>query len=142
WYFLLGGDVRGVMREAAELLGRPALPPRWALGFLQSTRHFHDTAELRQLPRTIREKRIPCDGLILLSRYGEALGWNRGVGHLEFQPALWREAPELPEKARTPHVQGMTHECPVPHQASPLFAEAGSRRSLGDAGSARETAPG
>ena len=33
--------------------------PRWALGFLQSTRHFHDTAELRQLPRTIRERRIP-----------------------------------------------------------------------------------
>src|SRR2546422_78322 len=31
WYFLLGGDVRGVMREAAELLGRPPMPPRWAL---------------------------------------------------------------------------------------------------------------
>ena len=45
----------------------PPLPPRWALGFLQSTRHFDDTEELRRLPRTIREKRIPCDGLIYLS---------------------------------------------------------------------------
>ncbi len=36
----------------------------------------------------IREKRIPCDGLIYLSTYGEANGWNRGVGHLEFQPEL------------------------------------------------------
>ena len=50
------------MGEVAELLGRPPLPPRWALGFIQSTRHFDDTAELRALPRTIREKRIPCDG--------------------------------------------------------------------------------
>ena len=40
WYFLLGGHLRGVMREVAELLGHPPLPPRWALGFLQSTRHF------------------------------------------------------------------------------------------------------
>ncbi len=49
WYFLQGGDLRGVMREVAELLGRAPLPPRWALGYLQSTRHFQDTAELRQL---------------------------------------------------------------------------------------------
>ena len=38
WYFLMGGDLRGAMREVAELLGRAPLPPRWALGFLQSTR--------------------------------------------------------------------------------------------------------
>src|SRR5712691_3733174 len=53
WYFLFGGDMRGVMREIGELLGYAPLPPLWALGFLQSTRHFNDTAELRQLPRTI-----------------------------------------------------------------------------------------
>ena len=99
WYFLIGRDLRGVMREVAELLGRPPLPPRWALGFLQSTRHFHDTAELRQLPRTIREKRIPCDGLIYLSTYGEANGWNRGVGHLEFQPTSCRTRPHLNDEA-------------------------------------------
>ena len=57
-------DVRELMGEVAELLGRAPMPPRWALGFLQSTRHFDDTAELRRLPRTIREKRIPCDALI------------------------------------------------------------------------------
>jgi hypothetical protein len=101
WYVLMGDDIRGVMREVADLLGRPTLPPRWALGFLQSTRHFHDTAELRQLPRTIREKRIPCDALIYLSTYGEALGWNRGVGHLEFQPALWRDPAALLRRARS-----------------------------------------
>ena len=80
------------MGEVAELLGRAPLPPRWALGFLQSTRHFDDTDELRRLPRTIREKRIPCDALIFLSTYGEAQGWNRGVGHLEFQPDAVAEA--------------------------------------------------
>jgi len=28
WYFLVGRDLRGVMLEVAELLGRPPLPPR------------------------------------------------------------------------------------------------------------------
>jgi alpha-glucosidase (family GH31 glycosyl hydrolase) len=124
WYFLIGPDLRGLMREVAELLGRPPLPPRWALGFLQSTRHFDDTDALRRLPRTIREKRIPCDGLIYLSTYGEARGWNRGVGHLGFQPALWPDPPALIDEARQQHFEIMTHEYPVLHEDSPLFAEA------------------
>jgi len=134
WYVLMGGSLRGVMREIADLLGRASLPPRWALGFLQSTRHFHDTAELRELPRTIREKRIPCDALIYLSSYGEALGWNRGVGHLEFQPALWGDPVALLGEARAQHFEAITHEYPVLHEESPLFAEAESRGYLVDAG--------
>jgi alpha-glucosidase (family GH31 glycosyl hydrolase) len=134
WYFLIAPDLRGVMGEVAELLGRPAMPPRWALGFLQSTRHFHDTAELRQLPRTIREKRIPCDGLIYLSTYGEARGWNKGVGHLEFQPELWPDPPALLQDARDQHLELITHEYPVLHEDSPLFAEAESRGYLLDEG--------
>ena len=130
WYYLYGGDLRGVMREVAELLGRAPLPPRWALGFLQSTRHFHDTAELRQLPRTLREKRIPCDGLIFLSSYGQAMGWNRGVGHLEFQPELWTDPAGLLVELRSQNFEIITHEYPVLHEDSPLFPEAMSRGFL------------
>jgi alpha-glucosidase (family GH31 glycosyl hydrolase) len=130
WYFLQGDDLRGTMREVAELLGRPPLPPRWALGFLQSTRHFRDTAELRQLPRALRERRIPCDGMIYLSSYGDALGWNRGVGHLEFQPELWPEPAALLQEVRSQHFEVITHEYPVLHEHSPLFAEAQSRGYL------------
>ena len=142
WYFLLGGDLRGAMREVAELLGRPPMPPRWALGFLQSTRHFHDTVELRQLPRTLREKRIPCDALIYLSTYGDALGWNRGVGHLEFQPELWSDPVALLEEVRSQHFEVITHEYPVLHEESPLFAEAASRGYLLAEGYERASATG
>ena len=107
-----------------------SLPPRWALGFLQSTRHFDDTAELRRLPHTIREKRIPCDGLIYLSTYGEARGWNRGVGHLGFQPELWPDPQALIDEARALHFEVTTHEYPVLHEASPLFEEAELRGFL------------
>ena len=130
------------MREVAELLGRPPMPPRWALGFLQSTRHFDDTAELRRLARTLREKRIPCDALIYLSTYGDALGWNRGVGHLEFQPELWPDPAALLEEMRAQHFEVITHEYPVLHDESPLFAEAESRGYLLDAGYERASPTG
>jgi Glycosyl hydrolases family 31/Domain of unknown function (DUF4968)/Galactose mutarotase-like len=142
WYFLLGGDVRGVMREVAELLGRPPMPPRWALGFLQSTRHFENTAELSQLAHTLREKRIPCDALIYLSTYGDALGWNRGVGHLEFQPTLWPDPAALLAEMRSQHFEVITHEYPVLHDESPLFAEAEARGYLLDAGYERASLAG
>jgi alpha-glucosidase (family GH31 glycosyl hydrolase) len=142
WYFLQGGDLRGVMREVAELLGRAPLPPRWALGYLQSTRHFQDTAELRQLPGTLREKRIPCDGLIYLSSYGEARGWNRGVGHLEFQPELWSDPQALLNEVRGQHFQVITHEYPVLHSDSPLFKEAESHGYLLAEGYERASASG
>ena len=130
WYFLQGGDLRGLMREVADLLGHQPLPPRWALGFLQSTRHFRDTEEVRQLPRTLREKRIPCDGMIYLSTYGEALGWNKGVGHLEWQPKLWADPAAVVEEVRSQHFEVITHEYPVLHEESPLFAEAELRGFL------------
>lgn len=139
WYFLIAPDLRGLMGEIAELLGRAPLPPRWALGFLQSTRHFHDTDELRRLPRTIREKRIPCDALIYLSTYGDALGWNRGVGHLEFQPTLWPDPGALLAEARAQRFEVIMHEYPVLHEQSPLFAEAEGRGYLLSTGYERQT---
>jgi alpha-glucosidase len=130
WYFLIAPDLRALMGEVTDLLGRAPMPPRWALGFLQSTRHFDDTAELRRLPRTLREKRIPCDALIYLSSYGEAKGWNRGVGHLEFQPDLWPQPAALLDEVRAQHFEFITHEYPVLHEESPLFAEAEARGYL------------
>lgn len=135
--------MRGVMREAIELLGVAPLPPRWAPGFLQSTRHFGDTEELRRLRRTIRDKRIPCDELIYLSTYGEAMGWNRGVGHLGFQPTLWPDPPALIDEARWQHFEVITHEYLVLHEQSPPFAEAMARGYLLDEGYGQggDTAP-
>ena len=127
------------MGEVAELLGRAPLPPRWALGFLQSTRHFHDTDELRRLPRTLREKRIPCDALIFLSTYGEALGWNRGVGHLEWQPTLWPDPAALLAEMRAQRFEVITHEYPVLHEESPLLPDAEARGYLLTTGYERGT---
>jgi len=115
-YYLGGSNLRETLGAAAELLGKAPLPPRWALGFLQSTRHFESEAELRELAATIRAKRLPCDGLIFLSTYGDhQRGWNRGVGHLDFGPTLLPNPEQTLAEIRARHLHVVTHEYPVVH---------------------------
>ncbi len=133
-YYLGGRDLRDVLGGVATLLGAAEMPPRWALGFLQSTRHFENPDEWRQLPATIRDKRLPCDGLIFLSTYGDFFGWNRGVGHLECEPRSLPDPAGFFAHLRAQHFHVITHEYPVLHPASPLYPEASTRGYLLDAG--------
>ena len=106
------------------------MPPRWALGFLRSTRHFADTAELLRLAATFREKQLPCDALVLLSSYGDMLGLEP-----RRRPSRLSRSAVAPTGRRCSASfagsisQIVTHEYPVLHQNSPLFAEAESGRA-------------
>src|SRR5258708_27726075 len=110
------------------------MPPRWSLGNMQSGRHFEDTDELKALPRRLREKQLPCDAIVLLSTYGDGLGWNRGVGHLECQPRLIPDPDAFVAELHAQHFHVITHEYPVLHRDSPLHGGAESRGYLLDAG--------
>jgi alpha-glucosidase (family GH31 glycosyl hydrolase) len=131
-YFLAGDCLRATLGLLATLLGRATLPPRWALGYLQSTRHFEDRDELRRLVGTFRDKGLPCDALILLSTYGQARGWNKGVGHLEVEPGLFADAADLVAELKQAGLRVLTHEYPVLHEDSPLHREAVERGCLLD----------
>ena len=75
-YLISGSDLRAVIAGVADLLGHAAMPPRWALGYMQSSRHFDGPEEVQALANTLREKRLPCDVLIFLSTYGTERGLN------------------------------------------------------------------
>ncbi|TCR65350.1 TIM-barrel domain-containing protein [Bosea sp. BK604] len=123
-YLFGGGGLRGVLEDFAALIGRATMPPRWALGYLQSTRHFESTEEVLGLARSFRDKRIPCDAIIFLSTYGQAQGLNSGVGHLAFHPALFADPAATLGELRDAHFRVFSHEYPVLHRLSPLFPEA------------------
>src|SRR5579872_7051863 len=133
-YYIGGSNPRETLGVAADLLGHAPLPPRWALGFLQSTRHFESEDEIRDLAATIRAKQVPCDGLIFLSTYGDQRGWNRGVGHLDVEPSLLPRPEQTLAALRAQHFHLTTHEYPVVHGRSPLHAQAKASGYLLDAG--------
>ncbi|MBB6729978.1 TIM-barrel domain-containing protein [Cohnella zeiphila] len=68
-YVWEGPSLKDVVRRYTALTGRPPLPPRWALGYQQSRYSYMDRAELLDVARTIRAKRIPCDVLYLDIHY-------------------------------------------------------------------------
>ncbi|MEO7099242.1 MAG: TIM-barrel domain-containing protein [Luteolibacter sp.] len=91
------------MREFVHLLGHPALPPRWALGYMQSHRTLASTEEMLNIADTFRAKKLPCDALIYLGTGFCPQGWNQGHDSIEFNPKLFTRPPsavlgELHEK--------------------------------------------
>ena len=76
-----------LLSELSALLGRPALPPRWTLGYLASGMAYTDApdpvAALERFGREVRGHNIPCDGMHLSSGYSMRGGkryvfeWNR-----------------------------------------------------------------
>jgi alpha-glucosidase len=63
-YFVIAGRPLEVMAGLSILTGRPPMPPKWTLGFLNS-QWGSDEAEVRQLVSTYRRKHTPIDAFIL-----------------------------------------------------------------------------
>jgi alpha-glucosidase/alpha-D-xyloside xylohydrolase len=72
------------LAEYVRLTGRPVMPPKWALGYMQSHRTLASPEEPAQIGKTFREKHLPCDALIYLGTGYCPAGWNVGHGTLEF----------------------------------------------------------
>jgi alpha-glucosidase len=74
------------LTEYIRLTGKPAMPPKWALGYFQSHRTLAGPDEPLQIARAFREKKLPCDAVIYLGTGYCTNGWNTGHGSLAFNP--------------------------------------------------------
>ena len=59
------------------------MPPKWALGYMQSHRTLSSEADILAEARAFREKQLPCDTFIYLGTGFCPAGWN--FGHDSFQ---------------------------------------------------------
>jgi len=64
-YLLAGPRIADVVDRYTQLTGRPAMPPRWALGFHQSRWGYANSAEVEAIAARFRELSIPVDALWL-----------------------------------------------------------------------------
>ncbi len=85
-YVIAWNDPATLCEEYIRLTGRPVLPPKWALGYMQSHRTLAGPEEVLQVARTMRDKKLPCDTLIYLGTGYCPAGWNLGHGSLDFNP--------------------------------------------------------
>jgi alpha-glucosidase/alpha-D-xyloside xylohydrolase len=94
-YIIAWDEPADVLAEYKNLVGAAPLPPKWALGFMQSHRTLAGPGEVLEVARTFREKRLPCDALIYLGTGYCPAGWNTGHASLDFNPATWDKPAEM-----------------------------------------------
>jgi alpha-glucosidase/alpha-D-xyloside xylohydrolase len=104
-----------LMKDLRDLTGAPAMPPKWALGYMQSHRELRD-AELKpeelilDVVDTFRKKQIPVDSVVYLGTGFTPTGWNTPQPSFEFNPEVFSSAPkEVLKKLHDKNVKVVVH---------------------------------
>jgi alpha-glucosidase/alpha-D-xyloside xylohydrolase len=104
-----------MMKDLRDLTGAPAMPPRWALGYMQSHRELRDaklTPEelILDVVDTFRKKQLPVDSVVYLGTGFTPTGWNKPQPSFEFNPKVFANDPkEVLKKLHDKNVKVVVH---------------------------------
>ena len=66
YYFIYGPEMEDVVKNYTDLTGKPhTLPPLWALGFHQCKWSYYPENNVKEITKTFRDLKIPCDAIYL-----------------------------------------------------------------------------
>ncbi|MDD8017698.1 MAG: glycoside hydrolase family 31 protein [Bacteroidota bacterium] len=82
-YVIVASTIPEQLEKYTWLTGRQPLPPRWVFGFIQSKNRYENETITRSIVQTMREKNIPCDGIVL------DLKWFDKMGDVSWNESLW-----------------------------------------------------
>jgi alpha-glucosidase/alpha-D-xyloside xylohydrolase len=83
------------MKDYASITGPAVLPPKWALGYMQSHRTLEDETQMLGIIDTFRAKAIPIDAVIYLGTGFSPRGWNTRQPSFDFNPDVFRRDPKV-----------------------------------------------
>ena len=72
YYFIHHPKVADIIGSYTALTGRMPLPPLWSLGYQQNRYSYFPDTEVLRIAQTLREKKIPADGITLDIHYMDA----------------------------------------------------------------------
>jgi alpha-glucosidase len=111
-FVLLGDGPAEVLHEYAQLTGFPHMPPRWALGYLQSHRTLASRDEVLNITKTFRDKKLPCDAVIYLGTGFCPSGWNTGHGSFTFNDRVFPDPPAMLREIHERNFKVILHVVP------------------------------
>jgi len=82
------------MKDVSTISGPAVLPPRWAMGYMQSHRTLEDDAQMVGILDTFREKQIPVDAVIYLGTGFTPRGWNTSQPSFKFNRGVFKREPK------------------------------------------------
>ena len=87
-------DPLKALKDFSAITGPAAMPPKWALGYMQSHRTLEDETQILGIVDTFRSKQIPIDAVIYLGTGFSPRGWNRTQPSFEFNPDVFKRDPK------------------------------------------------
>jgi alpha-glucosidase (family GH31 glycosyl hydrolase) len=82
------------LADFSRITGPAALPPKWALGYMQSHRTLEDEKQMLGIIDTFRQKQIPIDAVIYLGTGFSPRGWNTRQPSFDFHPDVFKRQPD------------------------------------------------
>jgi alpha-glucosidase (family GH31 glycosyl hydrolase) len=111
-FLMLGDNPVEVLHEYAQLTGFPHMPPRWALGYMQSHRTLAGRDQVLNVAKTFRDKKLPCDAVIYLGTGFCPSGWNTGHGSFTFNNQVFPDPPAMLRELHEQHFNVVLHVVP------------------------------
>ena len=81
-------------RTLRRITGPAVMPPKWALGYMQSHRTLEDEKQMLGIIDTFRSKKIPIDAVIYLGTGFSPRGWNTKQPSFDFHPDVFTRDPK------------------------------------------------
>ncbi|MGH7130290.1 MAG: TIM-barrel domain-containing protein, partial [Planctomycetaceae bacterium] len=95
-----------LMADIARITGHAAMPPKWALGYMQSHRTLKDDEQMIGIVDTFRARKLPIDAVIYLGTGFAPRGWNTEQPSYDFNPEVFtRPAEAVIEDLHRRHVK-------------------------------------
>jgi len=102
-----------MMKDVSMLTGPAVMPPKWALGYMQSHRTLQNDRQMINIVDTFRDKRIPIDATIYLGTGFCPRGWNTEQPSFKFNPQVFRRDPKkVISDIHDRHVKFVVHMVP------------------------------
>ncbi|RYY26962.1 MAG: DUF4968 domain-containing protein, partial [Sphingobacteriaceae bacterium] len=92
YYFIYHKNLADIISSYTALTGRMKMPPLWSLGYQQNRYSYYPETEVYRIAQTLREKKIPADGITLDIHYMD-----------KYKVFTW-------DKQRFPDPKGMTEK--------------------------------
>lgn len=107
------GEPKKLMSDISAITGEAVLPPKWALGYMQSHRTLEDDEQMTDIVNTFREKEIPLDVVIYLGTGFTPRGWNKEQPSFEYNPEVFNRDPrEVISDIHDQNVKFVVHMIP------------------------------
>ncbi len=87
-------DPAKFMKDFSVVTGPAAMPPKWALGYMQSHRTLDNDTQMVGIIDSFRAKKIPLDAVIYLGTGFTPKGWNKKQPSFEFNPEVFKHDPK------------------------------------------------